>query len=39
MILMPIFEANTEIEDLNVADCNMDGFCAEALCSILKRSN
>ena len=39
MILMPIFEANTVIDTLNVADCNMDGFCAEALCSILKRSN
>lgn len=39
MILMPIFEANTMIVDLNVADCNLDGYCAEALCTILKHSN
>jgi len=39
MILMPIFEANTEIEGLNVADCMLEGFCAEALCTILKQSN
>ena len=36
---MPIFESNTKIEMLNVADCNLDGYCAEALCSILKHSN
>ena len=39
MILMPVFESNTAIENLNVADCNLDGFCAEALCHILKASN
>ena len=39
MILMPIFESNTQIETLNVADCNLDGFCATALCQILKQSN
>ena len=39
MILMPIFQSNTKIKDLNVADCNLDGYCAEALCSILKQSN
>jgi len=39
MILMPIFESNTNIETLNVADCNLDGYCAEALCRILKQSN
>ena len=39
MILMPIFESNTKIKELNVADCNLDGYCAEALCNILKHSN
>ena len=39
MILMPIFAANTRIENLNVADCNLDGHCADALCRILKASN
>ena len=39
MILMPIFESNNKIENLNVADCNLDGTCAEALCSILKSLN
>ena len=39
MILMPVFESNTAIENLNVADCNLDGYCAEALCHILKASN
>lgn len=39
MILMPIFEANTLITKLNVADCNLDGNCADALCTILKQTN
>ena len=39
MILMPIFETNTGIEELNVADCNFDGYCAAALCGILKQYN
>jgi len=39
MILMPIFESNTLITKLNVADCNLDGYCAEALCTILKSTN
>ena len=39
MILMPIFNSNTQIETLNVADCMLDGYCAEALCQILKQSN
>ena len=39
MILMPIFESNTFIELLNVADCHLDGHCAEALCTILKQNN
>ena len=39
MILMPIFQSNTKIKDLNVADCNLDGLSAEALCNILKDSN
>ena len=38
-ILLPIFESNVLIEDLNVADTKIDGECAEKMCSILKSSN
>ena len=39
LILMPIFESNRFIEHLNVADCQIDGHCADRLCSILKNGN
>jgi len=39
MLLMPVFQANTQIEKLNVADCKLDGACARELCSILKEKN
>jgi Ran GTPase-activating protein (RanGAP) involved in mRNA processing and transport len=39
MLLMPVFEANTQIAELNVADCKLDGACARELCSILKEKN
>ena len=38
-ILLPIFESNIHIENLNIADCQLDGICAEKLCEILKRKN
>ena len=38
-ILLPIFESNINIENLNIADCQLDGICAEKLCQILKRNN
>ena len=38
-IMMPIFQSNKMIEELNVADCNLDGYCAQDLCNILKHSN
>ena len=38
-ILIPIFESNNKIEELNVADCNLDGECAMLLCQILKDRN
>jgi Ran GTPase-activating protein (RanGAP) involved in mRNA processing and transport len=39
MLLMPVFESNTQIAELNVADCKLDGDCARELCSILKEKN
>ena len=38
-ILLPIFESNTCIEDLNIADCQLDGNCVQKLCGILKTIN
>lgn len=38
-ILLPIFESNGYIEDLNLADTNIDGTCTELLCKILKKQN
>jgi len=38
-ILLPIFESNGHIEDLNLADTNIDGPCTDMLCKILKKKN
>jgi len=32
-------ESNGHIEDLNLADTNIDGACTEMLCRILKKQN
>jgi hypothetical protein len=34
-ILLPIFKSNINIGYLNVADCKLNGDCAEQLCKIL----
>jgi len=39
MLLMPVFKSNNKIQNLNVADCKLDGECASELCKILKKSN
>ena len=38
-LLMKVFRSNTKIDTLNVADCRLDGSCAEELCGILKEHN
>lgn len=38
-LLMKVFRSNTKISTLNVADCKLDGGCAQELCSILKEHN
>ena len=39
LIMLPIFESNINIENLNIADCQLDGYCADKLCKILKSKN
>ena len=39
LILLPLFESNKKIENLNVADCQINGVCADRLCQILKERN
>ena len=36
MILLPVFKANVFIENLNVADCQLDGYSVASMCEILK---
>ena len=35
LIMLQIFESNIDIENLNIADCQLDGSCVGQLCEIL----
>ena len=39
LIMLPLFESNVHIENLNIADCQLDGECVGKLCVILKEKN
>jgi Ran GTPase-activating protein (RanGAP) involved in mRNA processing and transport len=39
VLLLDIFKSNSNIQTINVADCNIDGNCVEKMCSILKATN
>lgn len=36
---MKIFESNTNVKNLNLADCKLNGECAVKLCKVLKEKN
>ena len=37
-ILLPIFDTNTQVTFLNIADCRIDGNCCVALCELLQKN-
>jgi len=39
LLLLDIFKSNSNIQTINVADCNIDGNCVNKMCKILKSTN